>query len=52
MVILTSFPGGKVGKKDAFLFSLQMGTQRSGKVKFLGKALKKVMLELEGIFFF
>lgn len=39
-------------EKDAFSFSLQTGTQRSGKVKFLCKAHKKVMLELEEIFFF
>lgn len=29
-----------------------MGTQRSGKVKFLCRAHRKVILELEGIFFF
>lgn len=52
MVGLTSFPGGKVSKKDAFSVTSQMGTQRAGKVKFLCTAFKKVMLELEGIFFF
>lgn len=52
MVSLTSFPGGKVSKKDAFSVTSQMGTQRAGKVKFLCTAFKKVMLELEGIFFF
>lgn len=34
-------------EKDAFSLSLQRGTQRSGKVKFLCKAHRKVMLELE-----
>lgn len=36
-------------EKDDFSFSLQTGTQRAGKVKFLCKAHKKVMLELEEI---
>lgn len=40
-----------MGRKDASLFSLQLSTQRSGKIKFLCKAHKKVMLELEWIVF-
>lgn len=35
VISLTSFPGGKVSKKDAFSVTSQMGTQRAGKVKFL-----------------